>query len=97
MAELGREAKINAAFALGQITVGGGLVVGTGQGQAIIGQAEITGVEEVGTFVIVGDQGDDVGLAVSHLGHQGSGFAIAIFHIAGHEVGEETVVVVLAL
>ena len=96
-AEPDREAEVEAPFALGLIAVGGGLAVGTTEREAVIGVGEVAGVVQVGAFVIVGQQRDDLGLTPGHLSHLSAGFAIAVLHIAGHKVGKEAVLLVLAL
>jgi hypothetical protein len=48
-------------------------------------------------LVAAGQQGNHLGLPSRDLSHLSPGFAIAIFHIAGHKVREETVLVILTL
>ncbi len=95
-AEISRKTKIDPAFALSQITARSGLVVGTGQAEAIIREGEISGVE-LRTLVTTGDESNNLGLSGGQLGHFSPGFAVAKLHITSDKVRKKVVVVVLAL
>lgn len=97
LAQFGRETEIEPTFAFGLVTVGSSFLVGTGERQAIINESKLTGAEQARTLVVVRQMSDNLGVTVSGFGDQGASFAIAVLHIAGDVVGEEAVMVELAL
>jgi len=54
-------------------------------------------VEALGTLVVVGDEGNDLGLSAGDIFGNGAGFAVTIHHIGGPVGREEAVVIELTL
>ena len=84
--EFGREAELHPALGFVGIAAVGGFTIGTGEGEAIVREGEVAWVEALGALVVVGDQGDDLSLAVGELGDDSPGFAVTVSHIGSESV-----------
>jgi len=71
-----------------------GDLVRAGQAEAIFGQDEVGRNEAVGALFVIGDEGNELGLALADLGDLGPGFAVAVDLVAGNFRREEALMLV---